>query len=165
MTQIYAKAEKAVVFLGEEGEAECDQEESGKEEVRAQDDSRNIDGIHDSRTSMALVVDFLDAIFWKMRQSIADQINCMKENMVFPIPNQTELLQRCMMLIGSDNEELFRGVPREKKLQSIAELLARPWFQRAWVIQEFTIARKIDMFVGRRKCEWGSFLVAFSSAF
>lgn len=98
-------------------------------------------------------------------QNVADRFNHIGENMVLPIPDQSELLQGCMMLLGSDSEKLFRGCPREKILRAIAELLARPWFQRAWVVQEFIVARSVDMFIGRRKCEWGSFLVAFCYAF
>lgn len=89
----------------------------------------------------------------------------MRENTVFPTLNKAELVQRCMMLIGSDSEELFRGFPGEKTLRAIAELLAWPWFQRAWVIQEFTVAPEVDTFIGRCKCEWGSFMVAFGYAF
>lgn len=64
------------MFLGEEGEGTGDDEEGKRgKEVSGQDSSRRIDDIPDSRTDVALAIDFLDAIFWKLRQNIADQIN------------------------------------------------------------------------------------------
>lgn len=49
--------------------------------------------------------------------------------------------------------------------RALVHLLARPWFQRVWVIQEFVVAKDIKMLVGSDTIEWSSFLLAFAYAF
>jgi Heterokaryon incompatibility protein (HET) len=163
MAQIYAKAKKAVVFLGEEREgAEAGQEESRKEQIDSLDIKCGLDSIHDSRTNAAIAVDFLDAIPGKIRRITADKISEMRQNPVLPIPDQTTPERRFFRLVESDSEKLLSGFPREKTLRALGELLARPWFQRTWVIQEFVVARDVEMFVGRRKFEWQNFILMVS---
>jgi Heterokaryon incompatibility protein (HET) len=166
MREIYAKAKKAVVFLGEERVgAEAEQEESWEGESDASDVRYNLGDIHDSRTNAAIAVDFVNAINWKITRTIADQVGKAQHHMVAATPDQLTMAENCSMLIGSDSETVFRGFPRERTCLAVAELLSRPWFHRAWVVQEFIVAREVEMFVGRRKCEWGSLLPAYFFAF
>jgi len=156
MQHIYAKAEKVVVFLGEEQEgAEAEQEESWRGESDAPDAKYNLGCIDDSRTNAAIAVDFVNAIDRKIRGIIPDQVSKTQHHMVGPTPGQS------WTLTGSDIEDVVRGFPRERMLAGIAGLLSRSWFHRAWVIQEFVVARHVEVFVGRRKCEWESFGLAF----
>jgi hypothetical protein len=122
---------------------------------------RGLDSIRDSRANAAIAVDFLDSIFYQ----VGNEYKLLRKDMMQTNPHPSTLIQWSMVIVGSNSEKLFSGFPKEKTLRSIAELLARPWFQRAWVIQEFVVARDVEMFVGRHKCNWVSFSVAFHYAF
>jgi hypothetical protein len=67
--------------------------------------------------------------------------------------------------LGSTWEELFKPLPPKKTLQAIINLLARPWFQRVWVIQEFAVSKNVQMLVGTDEIELTSFVLAFGYAF
>jgi hypothetical protein len=49
--------------------------------------------------------------------------------------------------------------------KAIVSLLARPWFRRVWVIQEFVVSPDISIMCGRETCEYSSFSIAFHYAF
>jgi hypothetical protein len=52
------------------------------------------------------------------------------------------LFQRCALSLGSTPQELFGAFPREATQKTLVALMARPWFQRIWVIQEFVAAKR-----------------------
>ena len=59
------------------------------------------------------------------------------------------------------NEE--RGLPlfsQPEKWKPLLELLSRPWFGRAWVFQESSMASSAIAVVGNFKCDWADFEVA-----
>ena len=76
-----------------------------------------------------------------------------------------DLYQDVARQLGSTVEELFEPLPPKKTLRAIVNLLARPWFQRVWVIQEFAVSKDIQMLVGSDEIEWTSFVLAFGYAF
>jgi hypothetical protein len=76
-----------------------------------------------------------------------------------------DLFQDVARQLGSTWEELFKPLPPEKTLRAIVYLLARPWFQRVWVIQEFAVSKDIQMLVGTDEIELTSFVLAFGYAF
>jgi hypothetical protein len=49
--------------------------------------------------------------------------------------------------------------------EGLVALLCRPWFQRAWVIQEFVAAKYLYMYCGRWLVRWTAFLPAFTFSF
>jgi len=70
----------------------------------------------------------------------------------------------CAKAVGSSAEELF-PFQQELTQKALVALLCRPWFQRAWVIQEFVAAKYVDMYCGRQLVEWTAFLPTFVYAF
>jgi hypothetical protein len=76
-----------------------------------------------------------------------------------------DLFQDAARQLGSTWEELFKPLPPKKTLRAIVNLLARPWFQRVWVIQEFAVSKNVQMLVGMDEIELTSFVLAFGYAF
>jgi hypothetical protein len=73
--------------------------------------------------------------------------------------------QICAKAVGFSQEELFRPLPQEATQKALVALLSRPWFQRVWIIQEFVVAKHVDIYCRRRSVEWVAFLTAFSYSF
>jgi Heterokaryon incompatibility protein (HET) len=71
----------------------------------------------------------------------------------------------CARAMGSSAEGLFFPFPQELTQKALVALLCRPWFQRAWVIQEFAVAKYVDMYCGRRLVKWTAFMPAFTFSF
>jgi hypothetical protein len=75
------------------------------------------------------------------------------------------MFQRCAQSLGSTPDELFGTFDQEETKRALVALMARPWFQRAWIIQEFVVAKEAIMYCGNDIAEWSSFLVSFCFAF
>jgi hypothetical protein len=66
---------------------------------------------------------------------------------------------------GSPNSQRFaklvvRSFLSQSKVNgcsALARLLARPWWTRAWIFQELVVARKAEIWCGRRSCSWEIF--------
>jgi hypothetical protein len=79
--------------------------------------------------------------------------------------DKEKFFQICAKAVRSSKEELFRGFPKEVTQRALVNLLSRPWFQRAWVIQEFVVARVPLMYCGERLVPWLSILATFLFSF
>jgi hypothetical protein len=55
---------------------------------------------------------------------------------------------------------LAREKLKSKDLQPVAALLRRPWFRRAWIIQEFVAARDVLMICGSWEVHWKALVEA-----
>jgi hypothetical protein len=71
----------------------------------------------------------------------------------------TDLLEADAVLPGdSDFNEVEEYVKKHTNvLQSIRELLDRPWFQRMWVVQELVLAKTALMLCGSESLDWDNF--------
>ena len=76
-----------------------------------------------------------------------------------------KVVRICTKAVGSSQEEVFHPFPQKFTHKVLVALLSLPWFQRAWVIQEFVLAKHVDMCCGRRSVEWAAFLAAFCYPF
>jgi len=67
-----------------------------------------------------------------------------------------ELMQNEMDLISSSLKLQELGIPPENNLvyQSLENLVARPWFSRAWVVQEIMVAQRASVHCGRLTIPW-----------
>ncbi|PMD37038.1 HET-domain-containing protein [Hyaloscypha variabilis F] len=60
---------------------------------------------------------------------------------------------------------LARQALKADDLSPVAALVRRPWFQRAWIIQEFVIAKDVQMFFGSSELHWKIFYQAIDNTF
>lgn len=75
------------------------------------------------------------------------------------IPQPRQLVRE----VPSDEKNKERGLPLASELEKwrpLKELLARPWFSRAWVQQESAMASSAIAMVGGYKRDWADFGVA-----
>ncbi|KAK5626019.1 hypothetical protein RRF57_001735 [Xylaria bambusicola] len=130
MEQIYRKASKTVVYLGDES------------------------------VDSNLAARYLETHFWRVRCAMADFINQRRV-----AEDAGDMLQICIKSLGTSQAKLFEGFDQSAVQEAIVNLLCRPWFQRIWVIQEFVVSPKVDMYCGKTLCEWGSFSMMFYYSF
>ncbi|KAK4457280.1 heterokaryon incompatibility protein-domain-containing protein [Cladorrhinum samala] len=56
-------------------------------------------------------------------------------------------------------EETNRAMnPSAEVTEAVIRFFERPWFTRVWVVQEFVLARAVQMFVGKTKVSWQQLL-------
>ncbi|KAE9363002.1 HET-domain-containing protein [Stipitochalara longipes BDJ] len=60
---------------------------------------------------------------------------------------------------------LARQALKAEDLSPVAALMRRPWFQRAWIIQEFVNAKDVQMYFGSSEIHWKTFYQAIDNTF
>ncbi|KAH8744640.1 heterokaryon incompatibility protein-domain-containing protein [Hyaloscypha sp. PMI_1271] len=53
------------------------------------------------------------------------------------------------------------GYEEESWLKPINHLLSRPWFERAWIVQELAVAQRPELFCGQQSIPWSHFAAGF----
>lgn len=164
MRQIYHKATRTVVYLGDE----------------ADDSSLAIAFLEDIFTRVTqkivdwekkgLLLELLDSISRESHRSIAEMKE-MRNGDVTDLEegqkriDRMKVAQICSKFVGLSKEALFGGFPQEATQKALLALLSRPWFQRVWIIQEFVVAPNVVMCCGRRSVVWESVLSIFCYSF
>jgi hypothetical protein len=86
--------------------------------------------------------------------------------------DDSELAQQLMermasrILFDKGSEGLSaRQALKAENLNPVAALMRRPWFQRAWIIQEFVNAKDVQMYFGSSEIHWKTFSQAIDNTF
>ncbi|KAJ3570586.1 hypothetical protein NPX13_g5680 [Xylaria arbuscula] len=76
-----------------------------------------------------------------------------------------DCLWRMAMSVQVGYIQMLR-VPEESAVwDSINSFFKRPWFQRAWIVQEMVLAREVILMCGRESIEWNDLYVAAKVCF
>jgi hypothetical protein len=61
---------------------------------------------------------------------------------------------KVLMLLSPELQELRIPPKNDPAYQSLQRLIEKPWFSRAWVVQEITVARRVTVHCGRSTIPW-----------
>ena len=107
-----------------------------------------------------MAVFYFNDMEWRLRTKLAEYLNAR-----LPIEDMSTLIGDIDKSFGQSLEYLFQGFDRLRTQRAIAKFLARPWFRRAWVVQEFVVSNNVQMRCGDMVCTWAFAIQTFMYAF
>ncbi|KAI1171008.1 HET-domain-containing protein [Nemania sp. FL0916] len=122
--------------------------------------SKTIVHLGEKSADSELAARYLENHMWRVRGAIANFIN--RGGIA---QDTAEMMQICIKSLGTSQAKLFEDFDQRAVQTALMNLLSRPWFRRAWVIQEFVVSPNVDMYCGKTMCEWGSFSMMFYYSF
>ncbi|KAK4506857.1 hypothetical protein PRZ48_000590 [Zasmidium cellare] len=114
----------------------------------------------DAADDSDIAIEFFESLDWRLREKIADHINAR-----LPFDEPSQIMAAYTRSFGRDQATLFRDFDPDRTMRAIVAFMARPWFRRAWCIQEYVVSTNLKMLCGEKECSYAFAMPTFTYAF